>query len=196
MSAVVRGSCHAETGVPLGERTRTMFWFPVLGYEGLYEVAEDGRVRSLPRPSTDGRILRPAFSGKYLGVALCKDGKQKTRLVHQLVAEAFLGPRPKGLDVCHKDGNKFNLHYTNLKYDTRSNNIKQQVEHGTHNRASRICCPNCGSDFDVDSRGRFCPVCRKAQGRASSIRYYQHHREAILDKKYPGRKPYKKGDPS
>lgn len=53
-------------------------WLPVVGYEGLYEVSDQGRVRSLSRPGHPGRILKPtgAGNGPYWRVDLSRSGSQ------------------------------------------------------------------------------------------------------------------------
>lgn len=48
-----------------------------------------------------------------------------TKYIHGLVAEAFLGPRPEGYQVDHKDGNRSNNHISNLEYVTAKENIKR-----------------------------------------------------------------------
>lgn len=58
----------------------------------------------------------------YHQVDLWKDGKSKTFRVHTLVAQAYIGDRPKGYVVNHKDGNKLNNHWTNLEYVTSREN--------------------------------------------------------------------------
>lgn len=50
---------------------------------------------------------------------------------HRMVAEAFLGPCPKGLEVCHGDGNPINNRVGNLRYDTHRNNMLDAIQHGT-----------------------------------------------------------------
>lgn len=114
-------------------------WRPVVGYERQYEVSSLGRVRSLDRivigsngisQKWSGRILKSsAKPGRYLTVAL---SGQKTAGVHVLVAAAFIGPRPKGADVCHSDGNKHENTVPNLRYDTRSGNLRDRHTHGTY----------------------------------------------------------------
>lgn len=93
-------------------------WKAVPGYGGLYEVSDLGRVRSYARGTA--RLLRPGIASHgYPTVAL---GRGKSRTVHSLVAEAFLGPRPAGQEVCHRDGDRANPALSNLVYGTRSEN--------------------------------------------------------------------------
>src|SRR5213596_1074117 len=96
-------------------------WLPVPGYEQAYAVSSLGRVLSLPRPhARGGGIMRPPLGKRgYLTVELWRDGKSKTVGVHQLVALAFLGPRPEKQEVRHLDGNPLNNHLTNLAHGTR-----------------------------------------------------------------------------
>lgn len=70
--------------------------------------------------------------GGYLSVCLWKASKGHMRRVHQLVLETFVGPRPKGMECRHLDGNKHNNHLKNLKWGTRSENQHDAVKHGTH----------------------------------------------------------------
>ena len=77
-------------------------WKPVAGYEGLYEVSDLGRVRSLPGKRWNGqnvhmfagRILRPQSKSRYIHVCLSANSKVKCIKVHNLVAQAFLPPCP------------------------------------------------------------------------------------------------------
>lgn len=88
-----------------------MIWKPVVGYEGYYEVSDQGQVRSLDRFGSDGRrligkILSPGkLATGHLQVTLFKDGKGKQYKIHRLVYEAFTRPIPPGLFVLH-GGNK------------------------------------------------------------------------------------------
>jgi hypothetical protein len=101
-------------------------WKDITGYEGSYQVSSTGRVRSLDRvtcsdtrgPQTlKGRVLKPGIaSNGYYTVALRKDGNTRTRTVHDLVADAFVGVRPKGLVIDHIDGDRLNNLPINLRY--------------------------------------------------------------------------------
>jgi hypothetical protein len=122
-------------------------WLPIAGYEGLYEVSDHGRVRSLDRklPYADGRvciwkgrILRQSFSaGVYPKVALSKNCRQATRTVHRLVLETFVGPCPDGMEGCHNDGDPTNNHLSNLRWDTPLSNSDDKIRHGTTAKGSQ-----------------------------------------------------------
>lgn len=147
-------------------------WRAISGYEGLYEVSNDGRIRRILSTSfchrklaesqvTEVRALlasglsqqaiadkfgvtqtcigkisrklvfmpyaprelRPALrKDRYLYLVLCKDGRTKNVVIHRLVAEAFLGPCPDGMQVNHIDGIRQNNVVANLEYVTPSGN--------------------------------------------------------------------------
>lgn len=113
-------------------------WISIPGWQGLYEVSDHGRVRSVRRCGQPGRkggqVLAFCFASQgYPAVSLSRRGAPYARrmMIHRLVASAFLGPVPKGMEVCHNDGNRRNCAVSNLRYDTRSNNAKDRVRHGT-----------------------------------------------------------------
>jgi hypothetical protein len=97
-------------------------WLPIEGYENLYEVSSAGRVRSLNRKTTKGKILQPVMSPLYYRVTLSKDNVPHGVSVHRLVATAFL-PNPEGKrNVNHLDGNKINNAVNNLEWATHKEN--------------------------------------------------------------------------
>lgn len=114
-------------------------WTDIKEYEGLYQVSNQGRVRSLDhyihmkansvRPECDvlrkGKILKLVKDKDgYLVVNLCKDGHITKKKVHRLVAEAFLDCNDKdNLQINHKDENKTNNVVTNLEFVTCQYNI-------------------------------------------------------------------------
>lgn len=106
----------------------TESWRPVSGYEGRYEVSSWGRVRGL----RSGRILAAtrAGRGRYPQVTLY-DGSFRTRRVHALVTEAFIGPRPPHTEVAHNDGDSANNNIENLRYTDKASNESDKLLHGT-----------------------------------------------------------------
>jgi hypothetical protein len=110
-------------------------WRAVVDYEGLYEVSDQGRVKSLPRATTRGGILKPIPYGTlgHLRVNLSKDGKARLHFVHTLVLTAFVGPRPEGKEGCHyPDRDPTNNRLGNLMWGTRLENMMHKTIHGTH----------------------------------------------------------------
>ena len=130
-------------------------WRPVPGWE-YYEVSSLGRVRSLDRivgcnggtRVAHGRVLTatPNSTG-YLCITLHEQGEGKNVQVHSLVLEAFVGPKPDGLEARHLDGNHLNNCLDNLRWGTRSENILDRVRHGTHSNSSKTTCLE-GHPFD------------------------------------------------
>lgn len=112
-------------------------WLPVPGYEGLYEVSDLGRIRN-----KHGRVLKqhPLGNVEYLGIHLHRAGRRATRTVHSIVLEAFHGPRPVGLEGCHRNGQATDNRACNLRWGTRSSNHLDKVQHGTHNHAKKTRC--------------------------------------------------------
>lgn len=119
-------------------------WLPVHGYEGLYEVSDHGRVRSLKRiilrkggnsagpMRVRGRLLklnRDTYG--YYQASLCSQGIEATLLVHHLVLDAFSGLRPAGCECRHLDGDNSNNKLGNLVWGTKLENASDRILHGT-----------------------------------------------------------------
>ena len=127
-------------------------WKPVRNYEGLYEVSNMGRVRSLERTAWIGkgcyrtvpeRILKARKNrGGYLQVNLYKEGKMKRCSVHQLVAQVFCENLEGYKEINHIDENKLNNRADNLEWCSRSYNM----HYGT--RTEKISKPI----FSVDKK--------------------------------------------
>lgn len=118
-------------------------WKPVVGYEGLYEVSDQGRVRGLDRQDAIGRpkkgkILKPVSTNGYLYASFTNsEGKAKKFLVHRVVLSSFIGPCPEGKEVCHRDGRRNNNRLDNLKYGTKKENMEDAIEHGSLSGSDR-----------------------------------------------------------
>lgn len=121
-------------------------WRPCVGFEGLYEVSDQGRVRSVLRVvknrgsglmnSRKGMLRRQekTWNG-YMRVPLSKNGKAYKRLVHRLVASAFV--KGRGRVVRHKNGQRDDNRATNLMWGTHSDNAQDSIKHGTFVRGER-----------------------------------------------------------
>lgn len=103
-------------------------WKDIKNYEGLYQIDENGNVKSLKRfgyknRKVHERILKPCIVGKgYLTVCLRKNGETKRKYIHQMVCQSFV-PNLKSMTVVnHIDGNKLNNNYLNLEWCSYSEN--------------------------------------------------------------------------
>lgn len=105
----------------------TETWRTIKGFEGKYSVSNLGSVRN----DRFNRTLKPTFNTRgYLHVCIYKNKIRKCERVHCLVAQAFLGERPSGLDINHKDLIKTNNRVSNLEYITRRENIRHAWDNG------------------------------------------------------------------
>ena len=110
-------------------------WKDIAGFEGLYQISNLGRIRSLDRITVEmttgiqrhlsGKLLNPTDNGDgYRIVSLKKGGKRFSRYIHRLVAEAFVD-KPEGCNVVnHIDYNKGNNIFSNLEWCTQKANVQ------------------------------------------------------------------------
>jgi hypothetical protein len=158
------------------EATVTENWKPIVGYEGRYEVSDQGRVWShVSKRLLRQSIGRGARSG-YKRVGLPRDGHEWIVEVHRLVLDAFDRPR-QGDEVCrHLNGDPTDNRLENLRWGSRRENNHDTVRHGRHPSASKTHCPRGHSYAEhgwnqqrTGKRGpfvnRICLICKRARER-------------------------------
>ena len=112
-------------------------WADIPGFGGMYQASDLGRIRSTGSKTQwsrwkgyQGRVLSQN-GRRYKQVSLQVGTGERNYHVHALVALAFLGPRPDGMQVCHCDGNMHNNRADNLRYDTVAENHRDKRAHGS-----------------------------------------------------------------
>ena len=165
-------------------------WKPIEGYEGLYEVSNTGRVRSIDRYDSRnhfrrGRILKLSYDTVgYLIVGLHSNGKKKTYLVHRLVAPAFI-PNPDNLpQVNHRDEDKTNNRVENLEWC----DSKYNLSYGTRNIRIRETLIKNGywsslSKEEKEERRKEYMKKYDEENRERRMKYFQDYREKHKEKK-------------
>lgn len=158
-------------------------WLPVINYEGKYEISNRGNVKSLKRLDNigrivHGRILKQRLAGstptsKRYSVQLSRNGKLYDHYVHVLMLESFISLRPEGMVGCHIDDTPRN-DLSNLKWDTPSGNILDEIRNGHHRNTQLTHCRRGGHELtdsntyiQPSSGGRICRKCKQEYRRES-----------------------------
>lgn len=134
-------------------------------FDGWYAVSNFGRVKRVME-SHGGRsnfIRKPSINSRgYANVCLGINGRQIVEKIHRLVAEAFIGPKPNGFEVNHKDGNKLNNRVQNLEYVTHAENMRHASrcgllngQIGTNNGNSKLTEANVSTIKKLRREGLF-----------------------------------------
>jgi hypothetical protein len=154
----------------------TELWRPIPGYEGRYEVSDQGRVASVPfmqryvmcngvegfRQTKGKPLAQQVINSGYLIVHLHRDNKRTACTVHRLVARAFLGEPAPSLEVNHKDLHKANNRVENLEWVTRTANHIHAVYGGVHTLAARVEDPLTGAKYpSMREASRLCGLGEK-----------------------------------
>ena len=109
-------------------------WYPIKGWEGLYEINKNGEVRNAKNKNT---IVGDINNCGYYRVSLYNQGQSKRYFRHRLVAEHFLD-KPEGKDfVNHIDGDKSNNSLENLEWVSQSENEKHAFENGLKQKTNK-----------------------------------------------------------
>lgn len=168
-------------------------WRPIPGHPH-YEASDQGRIRSIDRIIAQrdgrsrqhrGRVLRPQTAGAgYHHVFL---GARVNRYVHRLVLEAFVGPCPDGMEVCHGPGGSTDNRLVNLRWGTHTANVGDTVAAGNKHEQQRTHCPqshrlahpNLVAGELPNRKCRACNCARAKQQRNPEIDFY-----AVADRYY------------
>lgn len=158
---------------------------PVVGYEGIYSVSRCGRIWSEPRVVDYGRghkrkaggvWLKPMLRGPlYMVVSLHDINGLNPAYVHQIVAHAYLGSPPVGMEIDHIDRDSRNNHIDNLRYVTKTKNVMNRDCKGYYFRPSR-------NKWQVRLRHKNKNVCNKlcaTEEEAHAV--YMEARNKIMD---------------
>ena len=164
-------------------------WEDVIGFEGLYQVSDMGRVKSFYHDKVNGRLMQPSHDTKdYLIVTLYRDGKRQTMTVHRLVAERFLGPAPSPKhEINHKNGVKDDPRLDNLEWVTSAENHKHAAENGlkthgkdhhsaklTGQKATEIRSLYATGDYTMVGLGKMFGITKQAIWRVVHRETWQH----------------------
>lgn len=107
-------------------------WKDIDGYNGKYQISDNGEVRSFSRWKNGGLLKKAINGGGYYYINLVGTGRSDVheKRIHRLVAEAFI-PNPYNLpEVNHIDGNKLNNNVNNLEWVSRHENIRHAFKTG------------------------------------------------------------------
>lgn len=181
-------------------------WRPIPGFEGAYEVNDEGHVRSLDRVLVDVNGKRRRWKGRELaqtpshGRPVVGLGRARLEQPGVLVMLAFVGPRPEGLNVCHLNDDPWDNRLENLYYGTHSQNMQDQVRNGRNYEANKTHCDK-GHPFDEDNTGwwsggvgkskrRRCKTCdrEKTSRSAPRVRVRNREKQRAYEAAYRARK--------
>jgi hypothetical protein len=110
-------------------------WKPVVGFEGLYEVSNRARIRSLKQ--NPALVMKAKPNSEYKEVKLRRNGQSVMKYVHLAMLEAFVGRCPNGMECRHLNGNPRDNRLSNLAWGTHAQNTGDSIRHGTFRRGER-----------------------------------------------------------
>lgn len=173
-------------------------WRDVPGWEGLYQVSDQGRVRSLDR------VVRGAYGSTWLRrgvilklhaewsghmtVKLQADNRGKKNMkVHQMVLSAFVGPLPEGKVTRHLNGKPSDNRLANLEYGTYQQNLRDRQEHKARDKKTRKCIRNHPlEDPNLIAHRKLkgilsCLACERARSKVRRNPELESRRDALSD---------------
>jgi hypothetical protein len=151
-------------------------WKDIIGFEGVYQISNFGRVKSLPKYTYSRgypqlrkeKILKPCYTGKNRCYATVRLNDGKGYKIHRLVAQAFI-PNPDNLPcVNHKDENPKNNHVDNLEWCTNQYNVKYSAKPLSYEHKQKISLAHKGKKLSDEHINRL---------RESQIKRYENIEE-------------------
>jgi hypothetical protein len=112
----------------IGEKMTKSIWKDIPNFEGRYQITITGKVRSV---KTMQQLTLFNNEKGYIRVYLYKKGKSHCLKVHRLVLETFVGSCPIKQEACHINGIRNDNRLSNLRWDTKVNNCRDRMTHGT-----------------------------------------------------------------
>lgn len=155
---------EGTSGSPGGER-----WLPVVGYEGMYEVSDQGRVQSFKRRPEGVLIGASKDSTGRRKVHLRRENSGVDRVISRVMAEAFLGPPPfEGAVVRHLNDDPTDDRLSNLAWGSRADNSRDAVINKKQWNAAKTECARGHLLVDFNRLGaaqgrRSCRSCQRAR---------------------------------
>lgn len=139
-------------------------WKEIEGHP-YYVVSNTGRVKRLAHVAKDARYGKRNLPEREMKLIDSSEGYKKARIadkfrfVHVLVLEAFVGPRPEGMQCCHNNGIPYDNRLINLRWDTPKNNVHDRRFHGTYQYGTKN--PNSKYSDEVIKKIKTSPLTAK-----------------------------------
>ena len=176
------------------QSTEPEVWKPIPGTSGWHEASSLGRIRSVTRVIEDGRTFKGRVkklgtsATGHLRVNLSYPGFSGVLWVHRLIAAAFIGPCPEGMEVRHLNDVPSDNRAENLVYGTRKENVNDRDVNGINHFRNRTHCPyghphepwNCVAS-EARKGHRSCLACARA--RAYAHKHGTAFSKDVADKK-------------
>lgn len=167
------GCAHIKPRFPFGRFKMEEIWKDIHEYEGLYQVSNTGKVKSVSHYTrnnrngglrmTVGKILSQyKMPNGYRQVQLSKNERREKKYVHRLVAENFIQNVNNLSDVNHIDGNKDNNSISNLEWCSHKDNQKHMIENHMTKKATPVICNETGKMYHSMSEAeKDTGICRR-----------------------------------
>jgi hypothetical protein len=155
-------------------------WKDIEGYEGLYQVSNLGRIKSLPKMVSGnhyrGERIIGSSSGFYNRVCLYKNNKAKSIRIHRLVAKAFIPNLENKPEINHVNGNRLDNRVENLEWATPKENMRHAFDTGL----------NKGPNVNGNQQGEKHPISKLTEIQIIEIR--RLYKEGGISQSQIGRK--------